>query len=153
MQRNLPNLRALSRKRLLRTTRGTVDHRLALDQETECKHWLRDEGTELNRLVGRIKERRRSLMGVFPGRDGSGGTGATVRIIEALDYDMRIFQALPIGPPTTEELEHPYLFPDRRADAEIRPVRVFDRNWAERLLAEPVMSLTKRHGITHPAPR
>jgi polyphosphate kinase 2 (PPK2 family) len=100
---------------------------------------------DLNLTVRKLKEVNKSLVVVFQGRDSAGKSGATERIIEALDYDMSIFQAVHIGPPTDEENAHPFLwrFGIHQRVPEYGQARVFDRSWCERLLVEPVMGFVK----------
>jgi polyphosphate kinase 2 (PPK2 family) len=121
-----------------------VDHELKLEKD-EYKKLLTKEETKLNAHVRQLKEHERALIIVFQGRDGAGKSGATERIIEAVDYDMEIFDAVHIGPPSDEELEHPYLWRFSIHDRmpKYGQVRVFDRSWCERLLVEPVMGITK----------
>ena len=124
---------------------SAVEHDLRIKKRHTYRKALCKEEADFNRLVRKLEECGRSLIIVFQGRDCAGKTGATHRIIKALDYDMKIFQSVPVGPPTEEERAHPYLW--RFFKAERMPafgqVRVFDRSWAERLLVEPVMKLTK----------
>lgn len=128
---------------------GAVDHGGRIKKRRTYRKALCKEEAEFNQLVRKLEAAGRSLIVVFQGRDCAGKTGATHRIIKALDYDMKIFQSIPIGPPTEEERAHPYLW--RFFKAERMPafgqVRVFDRSWAERLLVEPVMNLTKPRDI------
>jgi len=126
-----------------------VDHSLRIKKKKLYKKALFREEVRFNTLVRKLKDARRSLIVVFQGRDAAGKSGATQRIMQALDNDMKIFLSVPIGPPTDEELAHPYLW--RFFKAERMPafgqVRVFDRSWNERVLVEPVMSLTKPKAI------
>jgi polyphosphate kinase 2 (PPK2 family) len=121
-----------------------IDHSLSLEKG-DYKKLLTKEETQLNLHVRQLQEHQRALVIVFQGRDGAGKSGATERIIEAVDYDMEIFDAVHIGPPSDEELEHPYLWRFSIYDRmpKYGQVRVFDRSWCERLLVEPVMGITK----------
>lgn len=121
-----------------------IDHSLAISKD-EYYPLLDKEEERLNALVRQLKDQKKALVIVFQGRDGAGKSGATERIIEAVDYDMEIFDAVHIGPPTDEELAHPFLWRFAKYDRlpKFGEVRVFDRSWYERLLVEPVMGITK----------
>ncbi len=121
-----------------------VDHSLEIEDKKKYEKLLAEQTVELNKLVRMLAEAKKSLIVVFQGRDGAGKSGATVRIIEALGYDMKIFQGVPIGPPSDEEKQRPFLWRFTRSDRlpAFGQVRVFDRSWAERVLVEPVMQLT-----------
>ncbi len=121
-----------------------VDHSLAINKEDYEKRLAKQE-EQLNLFVRKLKAIKKSLIIVFQGRDGAGKSSTTERILEALDYDMSIFQAIHIGPPSEDEGKHPHLW--RFLTNERMPtfgqVRVFDRSWTERVLVEPVMGITK----------
>lgn len=125
-----------------------IDHDLKLDKDDYDKQ-LEQEESDLNELVRQLHDRNKALIIVFQGRDGAGKSGATERILEAVDYDMEIFDAIHIGPPTDEELMHPFLWRFNKYQRMPRygEVRVFDRSWNERLLVERVMDLTKKEDI------
>lgn len=126
-----------------------VDHKLKIKKKkTYTKALLREE-TEFNTLVRKLKDARRSLIIVFQGRDTAGKSGATERIMQALDYDPKLFLWVPVGPPTDTELAHGYIwrfFTGERMP-EFGQVRVFDRSWAERVLVEKVMKLASKQEI------
>jgi AMP-polyphosphate phosphotransferase len=121
-----------------------VDHTLQIKRKKTYRKALLREETEFNTLVRKMKDAGRSLMIVFQGRDTAGKSGATERIMQALDYDPKLFLWVPIGPPTDTEKAHSYLwrfFTGERMP-EFGQVRVYDRSWFERVLVEPVMKLT-----------
>jgi len=122
---------------------GEVDHKLAIASKKDYKKKLSKREIELNKLVRKLEASGRALIVVFQGRDGAGKSGATARIVEALGFDMSVFQGVPIKKPTEEERAHPYLwrfFRNDRMPAKGQ-MRVFDRSWAERLLVERVKKL------------
>ncbi|MCC6980981.1 MAG: hypothetical protein IT343_21855 [Candidatus Melainabacteria bacterium] len=122
---------------------GEVDHKLAIESKKDYKKKLSKREIELNKLVRKLEASGRALIVVFQGRDGAGKSGATARIVEALGFDMSVFQGVPIKKPTEEERAHPYLwrfFRNDRMPAKGQ-MRVFDRSWAERLLVERVKKL------------
>jgi AMP-polyphosphate phosphotransferase len=123
---------------------GLVDHSLALE-ELEYEKLLDKETERLNLYVRQLKDKDLALIVVFQGRDGAGKSGATERIIEAVDYDMEIFDAVHIGPPSADELAHPFLWRFGIHDRmpKFGQVRVFDRSWCERVLVEPILGITK----------
>lgn len=125
---------------------GSVDHSLAITSRVKYAEALAAEQAKLNMLVRQLKDSGKSLIVALQGRDGAGKGGATKRIAEAIGHDFKIFQSVPIGPPTQEETEHYFLH--RFQKGERMPacgqVRVFDRCWAERVLVERVMELTPK---------
>ncbi len=139
------DLRAPYSKESIPDYLAQVDHSLSLKKKPYRKELLRKE-EEFNKLVRQLESRRLSLIVVLQGRDGAGKTGARVRLEEALDFDARLFQAIPIGAPTEDERAHPYLwrFFAHERMPRFGQVRAFDRSWAERLLVEPVMGLIGR---------
>ena len=149
VRREFSNLLEPYKKEPIPNYLGLVDHKQSIEDEDEYDRMIRKEERELNLQVRRLKEFQKSLVIVFQGRDGAGKSGATERIIEALDYDMSIFDAIHIGPPSEDELAHPYLwrFMQCQRMPEFGQVRVFDRSWAERLLVEPVMGITKGEAL------
>lgn len=122
-----------------------VDHDHALTRK-EYKRGKAEAEKELFELARQLEEKKLSLVVVFQGRDSAGKTGASKRIIKALDYDWRTFQVVPVGPPTEEERKQSYLlrFFERDRMPSFGEVRVFDRSWAEELLVVPVMSLASK---------
>lgn len=128
---------------------GAVDHSLCFDSKKEYEHALAKQEEELNQLVRKMKDKKKALIVVLQGRDGAGKTGAVSRIEEALGFDHKIFDSVPIGPPTEEERAHPYLWRFFKHDRmpEFGQLRVFDRSWAERVLVEKVMKLTDKEAI------
>ena len=119
-----------------------VDHSFKMDKRDYAKAISKEE-ERLNLLVRRMQEQRLSLVVALQGRDGAGKTGASKTIIEALDHDWRLFRIIPVGEPSDEEKNQPYMlrFFERDRMPEFGQVRVFDRSWAEDVLVVPVMKL------------
>lgn len=118
-------------------------HRLT---KSEYETLIATEEERLSKLARKLEEKKLSLIVVFQGRDGAGKTGASKRIVEALDFDWRMFQVVPVGEPTDEERNQPYMlrFFERDRMPAYGQVRVFDRSWAEDVLVVPVMKLASR---------
>ena len=119
-----------------------VDHARVLDKK-EYESIISPEQEKLNLLIRELAEKKLSLVIVLQGRDAAGKTGASKKIIEAVDHDWRLFKIIPVGPPTDEERNQPYLlrfFEDDRMP-EFGQMHVFDRSWAEDVLVVPVMKL------------
>lgn len=126
-----------------------VDHSLAIKKKKKYKKVLEEKEIELNELVRQLDGIGRSVIVAFQGRDGAGKSGATARIVQALGFDMSIFQGVAIKKPTEEERAHPYLwrfFRNDRMPARGQ-MRVFDRSWAERVLVERVKELAPEKAI------
>ena len=126
-----------------------IDHSLAIADRDAYEKELKALEVEFNLLVRQLVDAEMSLIVVFQGRDGSGKTGATMRITEAVGFDFKLFQSVPIGPPSQEELDHGYLWRFGRYERmpAFGQVRVLDRSWAERVLVERVMKLTNKKAI------
>lgn len=143
--RNFSNLEAPYLDEPIPDYLGLVDHNYRIEKKSHYQKALYREENEFNRLVYQLKEKGRSLVVVLQGRDAAGKSGAAKRLMEALDYDMKVFDWIPIFEPTQDELTHPYLW--RFCVGERLPkfgqVRVFDRSWFERVLVEKVDKLTK----------
>ena len=122
-----------------------VDHELVLGKD-DYEEQIAEEEKRLALLARQLEEKRMSLIVVFQGRDGAGKTGASKRIVEALDFDWRMFQVVPVGEPTDEERAQNYMlrFFERDRMPAYGQVRVFDRSWAEDVLVVPVMKLASQ---------
>lgn len=128
---------------------AAVDHSLAIEDREAYKAALEREQSQLNDLARKLKGAGLSLIVALQGRDGAGKGGTSKRIEEALGNDFKLFDSVPIGPPTEEERAHPWLWRYYRHDRMpgIGQVRVFDRCWAERVLVEKVMKFTDEKDI------
>ncbi len=120
-----------------------VDHKLAIEKKKVYKKELKQEEERFNKLVRKFRDDKRALILVLQGRDGAGKSGAAKRIIIACDYDAKLLQWVPIGAPNQDELAHPYLWRFFAFDRMPRygQIRIFDRSWYERVLAEPVKEI------------
>ncbi|MBX9690668.1 MAG: hypothetical protein K2X27_28390 [Candidatus Obscuribacterales bacterium] len=120
-----------------------VNHKLSIEKKKDYEKQLDKEEERFNKLVRKFREKRRALIIVLQGRDGAGKSGAAERIMIACDYDAKMLQWIPIGAPTDDELAHPYLWRFFAFDRMPRfgQVRIFDRSWYERVLAEPVKGI------------
>jgi AMP-polyphosphate phosphotransferase len=142
-KRRFPDLIAEYEKEDIPDYLGQIDHSAAVD-DVQYDELIDLEEKELNSSVRKLAGAKKALVVVFQGRDASGKSGATERILQALDYDPKLFLWIPIGEPNEVELDHPYLW---RFTIESRmppygQMRVFDRSWNERVLVERVEKLT-----------
>lgn len=144
LSRRLANLTDEYEKEPIPDFLKLVDHSLKIDKD-DYERLIDEEERKLNMSVRQLAEQKKALIIVFQGRDGAGKSGATERIIEAVDYDMEIFDAIHVGPPNDDELKHPFWwrFTMYQRMPRYGEVRVFDRSWCERLLVEPVMGITR----------
>lgn len=115
------------------------------DHEISSKKYKKRMTEEERRLtlnVRRLKDAKMSLVVAFQGRDGAGKSGASKRIVEAVD-DWRIITVVPVGQPNDEEANQFFMlrFFERDRMPGFGEVRIFDRCWAEEALVVPVMNL------------
>lgn len=73
---------------------------------------------------------------VYEGWDAAGKGGTIKRLTRALDP--RGYEVVPVGPPTTEEKAHHYLWRFWRRIPKTGHITVFDRSWYGRVLVERV---------------
>jgi polyphosphate kinase 2 (PPK2 family) len=119
-----------------------VDHTLSLEKK-DYREQLELEEKRFNKLVRKLRDKKKSLILVLQGRDGAGKSGAAKHILEACDFDAKLLQWIPIGAPNQDELQHGYLWRFFSLDRMPRfgQARIFDRSWYERVLAEPVKGI------------
>lgn len=120
-----------------------VDHKLCIQKKSDYNKELDKQEERFNKLVRKFRDKQRALILVLQGRDGAGKSGAAKRILAACDYDAKMLLWVPIGAPNQDELAHPYLWRFFAFDRMPRfgQVRIFDRSWYERVLAEPVKGI------------
>jgi polyphosphate kinase 2 (PPK2 family) len=80
-----------------------------------------------------------AILVLFEGFDAAGKGGAIRRITAALDP--RHVRVVPIGPPSSDELEHHFLWRFQSALPARGAMTIFDRSWYGRLLVERVEGL------------
>lgn len=147
--RKVSNILADYRSEEIPDILGAVDHSLTITDKKEFKKALRKQERRFNQYVRQMKELGLFLVIALQGRDGAGKTGTVSVLDEALGHDYKLFKSLPFGPPSQEELAHPYLWKYLKYDfvPEFGQVRVLDRSWQERVLVERVMGFTPEHRI------
>jgi len=147
--RECPNILADYKREGIPDYLAAVDHSLKITDKKEFKRHLKKQQKRFNKYVRQMKELGLYLVIALQGRDSAGKTGTVDCLNDALYKDAKIFKSVPMGPPTQEELAHPYLWRMGKYDfmPEFGQVRVFDRSWQERLLVEKVMNLTPQYKI------
>lgn len=128
---------------------AAVEHSFAIADKPEYQEMLAAEQAKFNDLARKLKKHNQSLIIALQGRDGAGKGGTSKKIEKALGNDFKIFDSVPVGPPTEEERSHPHLWRYYRHDRMpgFGQVRVFDRTWAERVLVEKVRKLAPEQDI------
>ena len=91
---------------------------------------------ELNKLVWKAYQKKRSCVLVFEGADAGGKGGAIRRLVQAIDS--RLYRTIPIAAPTDEEKDHHYLWRFWRHIPRAGRLTVYDRSWYGRVLVERV---------------
>ncbi|HUX03501.1 MAG TPA: UDP-galactose-lipid carrier transferase [Acidimicrobiales bacterium] len=89
------------------------------------------------------------LLVLFEGLDAAGKGGTIRRLVQGLDP--RHVLVRPIGPPTTEESRHHFLWRFQSSIPGRGEMTVFDRSWYGRLLVERVEHLIDRDGARRSA--
>lgn len=112
-----------------------VDQERTLEAD-EYKKAIKEYQAELNDLVWKSWEKKKSCVMVFEGWDAAGKGGAIRRITQAIDS--RLYRVTPIAAPTDEERAHHYLWRFWRHIPRGGRLTVFDRSWYGRVLVERV---------------
>ncbi len=102
---------------------------------------------ELDRLQGELRElhnklylKKKPLIICYEGNDAAGKGGNIKRVARALDP--RGYSVTPISAPSTEELNHQYLWRFWNALPVTGHIGIFDRTWYGRVLVERVEGFT-----------
>ena len=90
----------------------------------------------LRELEYEIYQKRIPVVLAFEGYDAGGKGGAIKRVCKNLDP--RGYQVHPTAAPTTEELNHNYLWRFYKNIPKCGHVEIFDRTWYGRLMVEPI---------------
>lgn len=109
-------------------------------EKSDYKKKLAKYQAQLNQLSRDKAFREKSMVIVFEGNDAAGKGGAIRRVCGALDA--RFCDIVPVGAPSDEELDHPYLWRFWRRLPRLGNVTVFDRSWYGRVLVERVEGLS-----------
>ena len=113
-------------------------HSGALDK-SDYRQRLAEAQARLARNARELQQRRIPLVLVFEGQDAAGKGGSIHRLTSALDA--RQYRVHQIGPPSDEELAHPWAWRFwRRLPLDGR-IAIFDRSWYGRVLVERVEGL------------
>ncbi|MCW4149568.1 hypothetical protein OM427_08505 [Halomonas sp. 18H] len=115
-----------------------AEHRGALDK-SDYRQRLAEAQARLARNARELQQRRIPMVLVFEGQDAAGKGGSIHRLTSALDA--RQYRVHQIGPPSDEELAHPWAWRFwRRLPLDGR-IAIFDRSWYGRVLVERVEGL------------
>ncbi len=113
----------------------TVDLTAALKREDYEKKLHRYQA-KLFDLTEKARKAGISSMIVFQGWDAAGKGGAIRRLTAPIEGDL--FNVIPIGAPTQEELAHHYLWRFWKQVPRPGHITIFDRSWYGRVLVERV---------------
>jgi polyphosphate kinase 2 (PPK2 family) len=122
----------------------TIDLTLSMSKEESLARVLRAQRhlTHLRLFTAGLLEPKKvgpSILVLFEGFDAAGKGGAIRRITAALDP--RHVRVVPIGPPSSDELQHHFLWRFQSALPARGGMTIFDRSWYGRLLVERVEGL------------
>jgi len=92
--------------------------------------------SKLSTLCYKMHERRTSVVIVYEGWDAAGKGGNIKRLTQELDP--RCYEVVPIAAPTSEELDHQYLWRFWKKMPMDGQLTIFDRSWYGRVLVERV---------------
>ncbi|WP_013322002.1 polyphosphate:AMP phosphotransferase [Gloeothece verrucosa] len=112
-----------------------VDLNLCLDKEN-YKQRLRQAQVELRKLQLSVFKTNIPVLVIFEGWDAAGKGGAIKRLTDTLDP--RSYKVNSFAAPTTEELQHHYLWRFWRHLPGARTIGIFDRSWYGRVLVERI---------------
>jgi polyphosphate kinase 2 (PPK2 family) len=115
-----------------------VDLSLSLGRE-EYQRQLDELQRRLFQLEHRLYMARVPAVIVYQGWDAAGKGGNIKRLTHGLDP--RGYQVVPVGPPTTEEKAHHYLWRFWKRVPKAGHITIFDRSWYGRVLVERVEGL------------
>lgn len=121
---------------------GMVDHALALKHH-EYEKRLAAEEERFQLLARQLKARGRSLLIVLQGKDLAGKSGASKRFLEAVESDPKLIAWIGIDKPYEDDLNHPFFwrFFQEGRFPRTGEIRILDRSYHERVLAERVKEL------------
>ncbi len=91
---------------------------------------------ELNLLVWKAYQKKRSCVMVFEGFDAAGKGGAIRRVTNAIDS--RLYRTIPVAAPTDEEKAQHYLWRFWGHIPRAGRMTIYDRSWYGRVLVERV---------------
>lgn len=117
---------------------GEVDLSQTLERK-EYKKQLKERQAEMYELVHELHEQRIPVVMAYCGWDSAGKGGCIKRLLQGIDP--RSFSVVPVGAPTTEELQHHYLWRFWRRMPRRGRITIFDRSWYGRVLVERVEGL------------
>jgi polyphosphate:AMP phosphotransferase len=121
-----------------RSLLSSLDLTRALEKD-HYKRQLPEEQARLSRLMRHKRMKDHALVALFEGNDAA-GKGSTIRRVAGA-LDPRQYRIVPIGAPTQEEREQPYLWRFWRHVPAHGKFTVFDRSWYGRVLVERVEGL------------
>ena len=104
--------------------------------ESDYYKKLKKYSKVMNELCYSLYKRRKSVVIVFEGWDAAGKGGAIKRLTNSLDP--RGYEVIPVPPPTTEELNHHYLWRFWKKMPKDGHIAIFDRSWYGRVMVERV---------------
>ena len=144
-----PDFREPYRSAPIPNYRSLIDHTQRIGKKHETRS-LAELEKELSEIVYfHLVPSGRSAIFEFEGIDGAGKTGARKRITRALGDNVKVCTAEAFGKPSTEELNHHWLW--KYQTHEKLPgkgqIRCFDRGPSERMLVERVKKLAKRDDL------
>lgn len=119
--------------------RPTILDRVDLSKSISREEYERQLVTlhqKLYELEHRCYLKKVPVVIVYEGWDAAGKGGTIKRLTRALDP--RGYEVVPVGPPTTEEKAHHYLWRFWRRIPKTGHITVFDRSWYGRVLVERV---------------
>jgi len=117
------------------TVLDRVDLTKAISRE-EYEQELKTLHKRLYELEHRCYLAKVPVVIIYEGWDAAGKGGTIKRLTRALDP--RGYEVVPVGPPTTEEKAHHYLWRFWRRIPKTGHITIFDRSWYGRVLVERV---------------
>lgn len=108
-------------------------------ERSKYKQELKLRQETINDLVHEVYSKKISVVMVYCGWDAAGKGGCIKRLVQGIDP--RSYHVTPVGAPTSNELNHHYLWRFWERMPRRGRIEIFDRSWYGRVLVERVEKL------------
>ncbi len=113
-------------------------------ERAKYKQQLKQRQETIHDLVHEIYSKQIPVVMVYCGWDAAGKGGCIKRLVQGIDP--RSYHVTPVGAPTSDELDHHYLWRFWERMPRRGRIEIFDRSWYGRALVERVEKLCSNDG-------